>query len=141
MKKKHWIDFLEDSMAINHIFKEDKIIPKLDLIVIEDIHIGFNLNLIRINFNFNLPKNVPKKFKLKNYNILGGDLTFSNISKLRIEKEILYDKEETYSFTFKELSHHKILIQIKGSLGSELVFISEYISLLNFGGRFIEEKN
>jgi len=141
MKKKHWIDFLEDSMAISHIFKEDKIIPNLNLIVIEDISIGFNLNSIKINFNFNLPKNIPKKFKLKNYNILGGDLTFSNISKLRIEKEILYEKEEIYSFTFEEISHNKILIQIKGSLGSELVFISEYISLLNFGGRLIEEKN
>ncbi|CAA6810453.1 MAG: Unknown protein [uncultured Sulfurovum sp.] len=47
MKKKHWIDFLEDSMAISHIFKEDKIIPNLNLIVIEDISTGFNLNSIK----------------------------------------------------------------------------------------------
>jgi len=141
MKKKHWIEFLDDSRAIRHIFKEDKIIPNLDLIVVEDIRIGFNLNSIKFNFNFNLPKNPPKKFKLKDYNITGGDLDFSNISKLRIEKEMIYDKEEVYSFTFEEISHNKILVQIKGSLGSKFVFISEFICLLNFGGRCIWLEN
>ncbi len=136
---KHWIDFLEDSMAIRYIFKEDNMIPNLDLIIIEYIHIGFNLNSIKINFNFPLPNNLPKKFKLKNYNILGGDLSFSNISKLKIEKEKCYQVKEVYSFTFKEINHNKILIQIKGSLGSKLEFISEYICLLNFGGRIIED--
>ena len=141
MKKKHWVDFLDFSGAIRHIFKEDKIIPNLDLIVVEDIRIGFNFNSIKFNFNFNLPKNPPKKFKLKDYNVTCGDLNFYNISKLQIEKEMCYDKDEVYSFTFEEISHHKILVQIKGSLGSELVFISEFISLLNFGGRHVWLEN
>ena len=141
MKKKHWVDFLDYSGAIRHIFKEDKIIPNLDLIVVEDIRIGFNLNSIKFNFNFNLPKNAPKKFKLKNYNITGGYLEFSNISKLQIEKEMIYDKKEVYSFTFEEISHNKTLVQIKGSLGSKLVFISEYICLPSFGGRHIWLEN
>ena len=52
-------DFLSDSMAVSHIFKEDKII-------------------------------------------------------LRIEKEMIYNKEEVYSFIFEEISHNKIQVQIKG---------------------------
>ena len=137
MKNKHWTDFLVDSQSISNIFKEDKVIPNLDNIIIENMSLGFNLNSVEINFNFFMPINSTKKFKTK-YNTTGGDLNFLDVSLIEINKKEINKKIETYSFNFTRIDHDKIMTEINGSNTSRLIFISKFITLNNFGGRLKE---
>ena len=137
MQKNKWINFLVDSKAIESIYSQDKDIPDLKKITIENILLGFNLNNIKIKFQYPMPNIPPKKFILKNYNIIIGDLNFLDIHNLKIEKSKFYIEEEVYDFFFKKLSEDNIDIEIKGSLGSRLQCSAGFISLLNFKGEYI----